>query len=160
MVHCQSAAAGCLRWPLWSGATSVYVPVSRLRPYPDVEGCLVISFVHGLANLVDVKCIKCTCKGGDWTSFSGKIRKIMNSDQTTRRLVPLFFFTQNGAVLGFKYGFLRSSKQSSNFHFYAIVPLIDLNFWFNTITPLPNFNWNPGFTLLLHISPWSQIFSI
>jgi len=29
MVHCQFAAAGCLRWPLWSGATSVYVPVSR-----------------------------------------------------------------------------------------------------------------------------------
>jgi hypothetical protein len=68
----------------------------------------VIGFVHGLANLVDVKCIKCTCKGGDWTSFSGKIKKIMNSDQTTRRLVPLFsfsfsfFLTQNSAVLGFK----------------------------------------------------------
>jgi len=29
MMHCQSAAAGCLRWPLWSGATSVYVPMSR-----------------------------------------------------------------------------------------------------------------------------------
>jgi len=29
MVHCQIAAAGCLRCPLWSGATSVYVLVSR-----------------------------------------------------------------------------------------------------------------------------------
>jgi len=29
IVHCQFAAAGCLRWPLWSGATSVYVPVNR-----------------------------------------------------------------------------------------------------------------------------------
>jgi hypothetical protein len=105
MVHYQivkSAAAGCLSWPLWGGATSVYLAVSRWRPYPDVEGCLVIPFVQVLANLVDVKCIKCTCKGDDWTSFSGKIRKIMNSDQTTRRLVPLFFLTQNGAVLGFK----------------------------------------------------------
>jgi hypothetical protein len=95
MVHCQivkSAAAGCLRWPLWGGATSVYLPVSRWRPYPDVEGCLVISFVQVLANLVKVKCIKCTCKGGDWTRFSRKNRKIMNSDQTTRRLVPFFFF--------------------------------------------------------------------
>jgi len=72
MVHCQFAAAGCLRWPLWSGSTSVYVPVSRLRPYPDVEGCLVIRFVHGLANFVDVKCLKCTYKGGDRTRFSGK----------------------------------------------------------------------------------------
>jgi len=32
MVHCQivkSAAAGCLSWPLWGGATSGYLPVSR-----------------------------------------------------------------------------------------------------------------------------------
>jgi hypothetical protein len=32
MVHCQivkSAAAGCLSWPLWGGATSVYLAVSR-----------------------------------------------------------------------------------------------------------------------------------
>jgi hypothetical protein len=39
------------------------------------------------------------------TSFSGKIKKIMNSDQTTRRLVlslSLSVFTQNGAVLVFK----------------------------------------------------------
>jgi hypothetical protein len=31
MVHCQivkSAAAGCLSWPLWGGATSVYLPLS------------------------------------------------------------------------------------------------------------------------------------
>ena len=31
MVHCQivkSAAAGCLSWPLWGGATSVYLPVT------------------------------------------------------------------------------------------------------------------------------------
>jgi hypothetical protein len=75
MVHCQivkSAAADCLSWPLWGGATSVYLPVCRWKPYPDVEGCLVISFVQVLANLVDVRCIKCTCKGGDWTSFSRK----------------------------------------------------------------------------------------
>jgi hypothetical protein len=75
MVHCQiikSAAAGCMSWPLWGGATSVYFPVSRWKPYPDVEGCLVISFVQVLTNLVDVRCIKCTCKGGNWTSFSGK----------------------------------------------------------------------------------------
>jgi len=52
----------------------------------------VIGFVHGLANLVDVKCIKCTCKGGDRTRFFGKIWKIMNSDQTARRLVPFVFF--------------------------------------------------------------------
>jgi len=95
MMHCQivkSAAAGCLSWPLWGGATSVYLLVSHWRPYPDVEGCLVISFVQVLTNLVDVRCIKCTCKGGDWTSFFRKIRKIMNSDQTMRCLVPLFFF--------------------------------------------------------------------
>jgi hypothetical protein len=82
MVHCQivkCAAAGCLSWPLWGGATSK-------------EGCLVINFVQVLANLVHVKCIKCTCKGDDWTRFSGKIRKIMNSDQTTRRLIPFVFF--------------------------------------------------------------------
>jgi hypothetical protein len=48
------------------------LPVSRWRPYPDVEGCLVISFVHVSETLVDVRCIKCTYKGGDWTSFSGK----------------------------------------------------------------------------------------
>jgi len=32
MMYCQivkSAAAGCLSWPLWGGATSVYLPVSR-----------------------------------------------------------------------------------------------------------------------------------
>jgi len=105
MVHCQISAAACLRWPLWGGAMSVYLPVSRWWPYPDIEGCLVISFVQGLANLVDVRYIKCTCKGGDMTSFSGKIKKIMNSDQTTRRLVlslSLSVFTQNGAVLVFK----------------------------------------------------------
>jgi hypothetical protein len=68
----KSAAAGCLSWPLWGGATSVYLIVSQWRPYPDVEGCLVINFMQGLANLVDVRCIKCTCKLGDWTSFFGK----------------------------------------------------------------------------------------
>jgi len=26
-------------------------------------------------NFMDVRCIKCTCKEGDWTSFSGKIKK-------------------------------------------------------------------------------------
>jgi len=78
MVHCQivkSTAAGCLSWPLWGGAMSVYFPVSRWRPYPDVERCLMISFVQVLTTLVDVRCIKCTCKGGDWTSFSGKKEK-------------------------------------------------------------------------------------
>jgi hypothetical protein len=30
-------------------------------------------------NSVDVRCIKCTCKGGDWTGFSGKIKKKMNN---------------------------------------------------------------------------------
>jgi hypothetical protein len=32
MVHCQivkSAAVGCLSWPLWGGATSIYLPFSR-----------------------------------------------------------------------------------------------------------------------------------
>jgi len=75
MVYCQivkSAAAGCLSWPLWGGATSVYLLVSQWRPYPDIEGYLMISAVHVLANLVDVRCIKCTYKGGDWTSFSEK----------------------------------------------------------------------------------------
>jgi len=83
MVHCQivkSAAAGCLSFPLWGGSTSVYLPVSRERPYPDVEGCLMISFVQVFANLVDAGYIKCSFKVGNQTSlFRKKMRKIMNS---------------------------------------------------------------------------------
>jgi len=72
MVYCQivkSAAAGCLSWPLWGGATSVYLPVSLCQPYPNIKGCLVISFMQVLENVVDVRYIKCTCKVGNRTSF-------------------------------------------------------------------------------------------
>jgi hypothetical protein len=54
--------------------------VSRERPYPDVEGCLMISFVQVFANLVDAGYIKCSFKVGNQTSlFRKKMRKIMNS---------------------------------------------------------------------------------
>jgi hypothetical protein len=85
MVHCQivkSVAAGCLSWPLWGGATSVYLPVSRWRPYPDVEGCLVISFVQVVANLVDVRYIKWSCKVSNRTSYFRELKKKMNSTRT------------------------------------------------------------------------------
>ena len=53
----------------------------------------MIYFVQVLLNLVDVRYIKCTCKVSDWTSFFGKkMKKIMNSDQTTCRLVLSVFF--------------------------------------------------------------------
>jgi len=81
MVHCQivkSAAAGCLSWPLWDCSTSIYLPVSKFRPYPDIERCLVISFVQVLANLVDVRYIKCSCNVGNRTSYFREIKK-MNS---------------------------------------------------------------------------------
>ena len=48
---------------------SVYLPVSQRRPYADVEGCLVSSFMQGLA---DIRYIKCTYKVGDKTSFFEK----------------------------------------------------------------------------------------
>jgi len=82
MVYCQivkSAAVGCLSWPLWGGSTSVYLTVSWWRPYPDVEGCLMISFMQVLANLVDVRYIKCSCKVGNWTSYFKELKKRMNS---------------------------------------------------------------------------------
>jgi hypothetical protein len=67
----------------------------------------VISFVQVLANLVDIRYIKCSCKVGNRTRFAGKkMKKIMNSDQTTRRLILLFFFLMKRRRFRFELGIL------------------------------------------------------
>jgi len=73
-----------------------------VKTIPRHRGMSCDLFNISLSNLVDIRYIKCTCKKGNWTSFSGKKKeKIINSDQTTRRLVHLLYIhTQNGDVLG------------------------------------------------------------
>jgi len=70
------------------------------RSHGVVEELQGILYVQVLFYLMEKTSIKCTCKQGSNAVFLGKTGKTMNSDQTTRRLVPsFFFFIQNGVVL-------------------------------------------------------------
>jgi hypothetical protein len=111
----------------------------RFGPKRFQEKYQVIIFVQVLSNLMKGRGIKCTCKVALWAVFfREKLKKKMNSNH-------------NGAIL---------IKFNSVLRFFISLNYTPVsNFQFYTISSLKNFNINPRFQPVFHISPSFQIYA-